>query len=100
MKYDKEPLSLAAQADQLLARGLMADRNELITRLRAVNYYRLSGYALAICHFWLQRISSTSQWRIRLLRLFDEYPEVPLAKMGLPDDWREHPLFVGTNGRV
>ncbi len=51
------------------------------------------GYALAICHFWLEQISSTSQWRNRLFELFDEYPEIPLAKMGLPEDWRAHPLF-------
>jgi abortive infection bacteriophage resistance protein len=51
------------------------------------------GYALAICCFWLGKISSTSQWRKRLFELFDEYPEVPLAKMGLPDTWRTHALW-------
>lgn len=44
MEYCKEPLSLEAQADRLLGRGLVADRALLIQRLRAVNYYRLSGY--------------------------------------------------------
>ncbi|MDR3228177.1 MAG: Abi family protein [Puniceicoccales bacterium] len=44
MRYDKIPLSLEKQADQLLARGLVADRAKLIARLKAVNYYRLSGY--------------------------------------------------------
>ena len=43
MKYEKEALSLEAQADKLLARGVVADREELIRRLQAVNYYRLSG---------------------------------------------------------
>lgn len=52
------------------------------------------GYALAICHFWLGKISKTSQWRKRLFDLFDEYPEIPLGKMGLPDGWQEHPLFA------
>jgi abortive infection bacteriophage resistance protein len=51
------------------------------------------GYALAICRFWLGLISNTSQWHERLFSLFDEYPEIPLAKMGLPDGWRKHPLF-------
>lgn len=53
------------------------------------------GYVLAVCHFWLKSISSTSQWRNRLFDLFDEYPEIPLFNMGLPDSWREHPLFRG-----
>lgn len=44
MKYEKEPLTLEAQADLLIRRGLVADRDELIERLKVVNYYRLSGY--------------------------------------------------------
>lgn len=51
------------------------------------------GYVLAVCHFWLGKISSTTQWRERLFGLFDEYPDMPPAKMGLPENWREHPLF-------
>jgi abortive infection bacteriophage resistance protein len=53
------------------------------------------GYSLAICQFWLGTISNTSQWKLRLFQLFDEYSEVPLVKMGLPDSWREHSLFRG-----
>ena len=44
MKYQKAALSFDAQADLLLSRGLEADRDELIARLRAVSYYRLSAY--------------------------------------------------------
>lgn len=44
MKYDKPPLTFEQQADLLIFRGLSADRDVLISRLRAVNYYRLSGY--------------------------------------------------------
>src|SRR5262249_44980727 len=44
MQYTKQPLSYEAQADRLLERGLNADREELIRRLKAVSYYRLSGY--------------------------------------------------------
>jgi len=51
------------------------------------------GYALAICRFWLNKITPTSQWQQRLFDLLDEYPEIPLDNMGLPDDWRKHPLF-------
>jgi abortive infection bacteriophage resistance protein len=42
--YAKQALTVDQQADQLIGRGLVADRTELIGRLTGVNYYRLSGY--------------------------------------------------------
>jgi abortive infection bacteriophage resistance protein len=42
--YKKPTLSFEQQADLLMSRGLQADRQELIAKLRVVNYYRLSGY--------------------------------------------------------
>jgi len=44
MIYSKPALSYDEQADLLISRGLIADRQILIERLRSVNYYRLSGY--------------------------------------------------------
>jgi abortive infection bacteriophage resistance protein len=44
MKYLKPALPFPDQADLLLRRGLSADRNTLVERLEAVNYYRLSAY--------------------------------------------------------
>jgi len=44
VRYDKPPLTFQQQADLLLSRGLIADRGELIAKLKAVNYYRLTGY--------------------------------------------------------
>jgi len=44
MKYTKPPLTLDQQADLLLKRGMAGDRDEMISRLKSVNYYRLSGY--------------------------------------------------------
>lgn len=44
MKYLKPPKTFEEQADLLLARGLIADRDTLMARLREVNYYRLSAY--------------------------------------------------------
>lgn len=44
MKYTKPPLAFDQQADLLIGRGLIADKNLLIERLKAVNYFRLSGY--------------------------------------------------------
>lgn len=44
MEYLKCHLPLEDQAQRLLDRGLIADKEELIRRLSAVSYYRLSGY--------------------------------------------------------
>jgi len=44
MIYPKNALTVEQQADQLIARGLVADRKELMGRLTVVNYYRFSGY--------------------------------------------------------
>ena len=44
MKYTKPPLTYEKQADLLLDRGLIAERNKLIARLKEVNYYRITGY--------------------------------------------------------
>lgn len=44
MNYLKPPLSFDDQAALIISRGLVADRKELVARLRAVNYYRLSAY--------------------------------------------------------
>lgn len=52
-----------------------------------------TGYLLTICHYWLGLISPTSLWRERLFTLFNEFPEIPLEPMGLPEDWRNHPLW-------
>lgn len=44
MNYAKLPLTYEQQADLLLARGMVADRGQLIDHLRSVNYYRLTAY--------------------------------------------------------
>jgi abortive infection bacteriophage resistance protein len=44
MHYAKPALTYEQQADLLLGRGMTADRDQLIDRLRQVSYYRLSGY--------------------------------------------------------
>ena len=52
-----------------------------------------TGYMLTICRYWLRLISPTSCWHERLFALFDEFSEIPLAPMGLPADWHNHPLW-------
>lgn len=44
MKYPKTAKTFEEQADLLLSRGMIADRDLLISRLSGVNYYRLSAY--------------------------------------------------------
>jgi abortive infection bacteriophage resistance protein len=44
VKYCKPPFNYEQQADQLLARGMAGDRDQIIRRLSQVSYYRLSGY--------------------------------------------------------
>ena len=55
-----------------------------------------TGVVMTICHYWLGLVAHTSQWRSRVFALFDEYPRVPLPSMGLPERWREHPLWKET----
>jgi abortive infection bacteriophage resistance protein len=52
-----------------------------------------TGLLLTVCHYWLGKVSPTTQWKDRLFALFDEYPEIPIAEMGLPPDWRTHKLW-------
>lgn len=44
MIYNKPYLSFEQLADRLLDKGLRADRDKLIGRLKSVNYYRLKSY--------------------------------------------------------
>lgn len=44
MKYSEPPLTFKEQAETLLKRGLITEKEVLIKRLQAVNYYRLSSY--------------------------------------------------------
>ncbi len=52
------------------------------------------GYQLTICRHWLGKITNTSAWRDGLFALFDDFPEISLADMGLPAGWRAHPLWM------
>jgi abortive infection bacteriophage resistance protein len=44
MRYSKPFKTYEEQADLLISRGMSSDRTDLITHLRDVGYYRLSGY--------------------------------------------------------
>lgn len=64
MNYIKPPLSFEQQADQLLDRGLVADKEELVKRLESVNYYRLSGYLYPFRNPENERFQEGSQFSI------------------------------------
>ena len=53
------------------------------------------GILLTICRYWLNRIDPGNGWTERVFGLFDAYPELPAGAMGLPEHWRQHPLWVG-----
>ena len=44
MRYDKPAKTLEEQSDLLISRGLVADKDRLISVLSQINYYRLSTY--------------------------------------------------------
>lgn len=44
MEYSKEFKSYENQADLLISRNLICDKNHLISLLKRINYYRLTGY--------------------------------------------------------
>jgi abortive infection bacteriophage resistance protein len=48
---------------------------------------------LTMCRFWLNLIAPQSQWPRRVAGLLDDYPEIPRAAMGFPEDWEECPLW-------
>jgi len=61
------------------------------------------GLLMMICAWFVREISASSQWQCRVEALFDAYPEIPCREMGLPDDWRSHPVWqpkTQTEGNV
>ncbi|OGJ92058.1 MAG: hypothetical protein A2268_05875 [Candidatus Raymondbacteria bacterium RifOxyA12_full_50_37] len=38
------------------------------------------------------KIAPQSQWSTRLLKLLEDYPDVPLRIMGFPENWKECPI--------
>jgi abortive infection bacteriophage resistance protein len=66
MEYTKPSLSFEAQADLLMERGLDASKERIVEKLRAVNYYRLSGYWYPFCdceHLFAEGTSLDMIWR-------------------------------------
>ena len=48
---------------------------------------------LTILRLMQQEVAPRSHWRDRLFHLFEAFPNIPLAPMGMRPDWRNHPLW-------
>jgi abortive infection bacteriophage resistance protein len=48
---------------------------------------------ITLLRYSLSASAAQSHWRERLYGLFDRYSEIPLTGMGIPADWRNHPLW-------
>lgn len=48
---------------------------------------------LTLLHYLMRHVAPQSEWRQRLYSLFDRYPDIPVVSMGIPADWRKHPLW-------
>ena len=57
------------------------------------------GIALLICRQLLQLISPTSKWSERVAALFVEYPQIPTDQLGLPENWQQHPVWLGEQSK-
>ena len=44
---------------------------------------------LAMLHHLMQQVSPNTLWHQRIIDLFNEFPEIPLLFMGLPDNWQK-----------
>lgn len=51
---------------------------------------------LTILKYMLTRIAPQSNWLGRLDDLLQEYPDIPLLPMGVPDNWKECPVWLET----
>lgn len=58
----------------------------------AISNDRVFG-VLTVLRYLLGFTAPRTRWRERLFALADAYPEIPHSGMGMPDDWREHPLW-------
>ncbi len=67
--------------------------NKPIWRLDDMPNRNFSGFILFMCRYLLKQISPPSDWHIRVEKLFNDYPTIPIAEMGLSDNWQNHPVW-------
>ena len=49
---------------------------------------------LTLLHVVVRQVAPQTAWRERLFALFDRFPTIPLASMGMSADWRTHDLWT------
>jgi hypothetical protein len=86
MKYTEPALSHVEQADLLIYRGTLGDREQIIRQLSAVNYYRLSGY------WHTFRLPNSHDFSTKTT-----FGEVWLRYVSFAPNWKSNPL--GWSGR-
>ena len=67
------------------------------------NYLKNSGQepmhtrisvVLAILQHFMNECAPHASWQHRLIELFDQFPQIALRSMGLPDNWRNDPFWL------
>ena len=48
---------------------------------------------LTILKYMMTIIAPQSKWRKRAIDLIEEYPEIPILSMGMPDNWKEYAIW-------
>ena len=48
---------------------------------------------LTICRYCLSRIAPQSRWPSCVTQLLADFPDVPVAQMGFPENWQQSPLW-------
>lgn len=77
--------------------AIPAKKREPLWRQEPLFDYDRVGILLTICFIWLRKITPTTQWKQRMLDLFDDYPDISSTDLGMPMEWQNHPLWQDTS---
>ena len=58
----------------------------------AITNDRLFG-VMTVLHYLLRQVAPQSQWSQRWEKLLSLYPDIPIAAMGFPANWKDSPLW-------
>lgn len=58
-----------------------------------VNLHTRAAVILPILQHFMIYCAPHASWKQRLAELFNEFPNTPLARMGLPNDWQQDPFW-------
>lgn len=49
---------------------------------------------LAILNYMMKQVSPHTSWNQRLKELFNQFPDIPLNAMGMPQEWQNDPFWT------